>query len=134
MGLTIGILFALFLLIVPGAIVARSTQLTWPITVAVGPALTYGVVALAIIPFGALGIGWNGWTALATLVVVAVLAAVLRVLLARYRDAEGESRAVAGRPAVTVAAGVLLGALLIWYAALRGIPDWQSIPSTWDAV
>jgi D-galactosaminyltransferase len=133
-GLTIGILFALFLLIVPGAIVARSTQLTWPITVAVGPALTYGVVALAIIPFGALGIPWNAWTALAALAVVAVLAAVLRVLLARYRDAEGESRAVTGWPAVTVAAGVLLGVLLIWYAALRGIPHWQSIPSTWDAV
>jgi hypothetical protein len=133
-GLTFGILIALFLLILPGAIVARSTQLTWPITLAVGPALTYGVVALTIIPFGALGIPWNAWTALIALVVVAVLAAVLRVLLARYRDAEGESRAVTGWPVVTVAAGVLLGALLIWYAALRGIPHWQSIPSTWDAV
>ncbi|MBO0863800.1 MAG: hypothetical protein J2P16_01860 [Mycobacterium sp.] len=134
MALTFGILIALFLLILPGAIVARSTQLTWPITVAVGPALTYGVVALAIIPFGALGIPWNAWTALAALVVVAVLVAILRVLLARYRDAEGESRAITRWPAVTVAAGVLLGALLIWYAALRGIPHWQSIPSTWDAV
>ncbi|MGH3959141.1 hypothetical protein, partial [Mycobacterium sp.] len=55
MGLTFGILIALLLLIAPGAIVARSTQLTWPITVAVAPTLTYGVVALAIIPFGALG-------------------------------------------------------------------------------
>ncbi|MBO0883947.1 MAG: hypothetical protein J2P17_27165, partial [Mycobacterium sp.] len=45
-GLTFGILIALFLLIVPGAIVARSAQLTWPIAVAIGPALTYGVVAL----------------------------------------------------------------------------------------
>lgn len=134
MGLTFGILIALFLLIVPGAIVARSCQLTWPITVAVGPALTYGVVALAIIPFGAIGIPWNAWTAAVTLVVVAVVAAVLRVLLARYRDLEAEARAVSGRPAIAVAAGVLVGALLIWYAALRGIPDWQSIPSTWDAV
>ncbi|MGH3969276.1 MAG: DUF6541 family protein [Mycobacterium sp.] len=134
MGLTFGILIALFLLMVPGAIVARSAQLTWPITVAVCPTLTYGVVALAIIPFGALGIPWDAWTALATLVVVAVLVAVLRVLLDRFRDAEGESRAITGRQAATVAAGVLLGALLIWYAALRGIPHWQSIPSTWDAV
>jgi hypothetical protein len=133
-GLTFGILIALFLLIAPGAIVARSSALTWPIAVTIGPALTYGVVALAIIPFGALGIPWNGWTASATLVVVTVTAATLRVLLARYRDTEGELRAVTGRPAAMVAAGVLLGALLIWYAALRGIPDWQSIPSTWDAV
>lgn len=134
MGLTFGTLIALFLLIVPGAIVARSAQLTWPIAIAVGPALTYGVVALAIIPFGAVGIPWNAWTALAALFVVTVVVAGLRVLLARYRDTEGESRAVTGWPAATVAAGVLLGVLLIWYAALRGIPHWQSIPSTWDAV
>ncbi|OBI42728.1 hypothetical protein A5707_06045 [Mycobacterium kyorinense] len=134
MALTFGTLIALFLLIVPGAIVARSAQLTWPIAVAVGPALTYGVVALAIIPFGAVGIPWNAWTALAALVIVTVLTAGLRVGLARYRDVAGESRAVTSRPALTVAAGVLLGALLIWYAALRGIPHWQSIPSTWDAV
>ncbi|HYB38748.1 MAG TPA: DUF6541 family protein, partial [Mycobacterium sp.] len=134
MGLGIGVLIALFLLIAPGAIIARSTQLPWPITVAVGPPLTYGVVALAIIPFGALGIPWNAWTALASLVVVTVLAASLRVLLARYRDAEAEARAVTGWPAAAVAAGVLLGALLIGWASYRGIVHWQSIPSTWDAV
>ena len=33
-----------------------------------------------------------------------------------------------------VAAGVALGALLIGLAAIRGIPHWQSIPSTWDSV
>ncbi|MDI3313299.1 MAG: hypothetical protein QJR12_03125 [Mycobacterium sp.] len=134
MGLASGVLVALFLLIAPGVLVARSAQLTWPVAVAVGPPLTYGTVALAVVPFGALGIPWNAWTASATLAAVTVLAAGLRVLLARYRDAEGESRALSGRPAATVAAGVVLGALLIGYAALRGIPDWQSIPSTWDAV
>jgi D-galactosaminyltransferase len=156
-GLTFGILIALFLLIAPGAIVARSTQLTWPIAVAIGPALTYGVVALTIIPFGAIGIPWNVWTALAALVVVTVLTASLRMLLARrrcrdvsgaqgrlrrtraiyldrYRDTEGESRATSGWPAITVAAGVLLGALLIGWAAYRGVVHWQSVPSTWDAV
>ncbi|MDA3659011.1 DUF6541 family protein [Mycobacterium xenopi] len=134
MGLTIGILAALLLLIAPGAIVARSAQLTWPIAVAAGPALTYGVVALAIIPFGALGIVWNAWTALGALLVVTMVVAGLRVLLDPYRDADGESRAVTGWPALTVAAGVLLGAVLIGCAAVRGIPHWQSIPSTWDAV
>ncbi|GFG74038.1 membrane protein [Mycobacterium botniense] len=127
-------LTALILLIAPGAIIARSSQLTWPITVAVGPPLTYGTVAVAIIPFGALRIPWNAWTALATLAAVTVLAATFRVLLARYRDARAEAQALSGWPAVTIAAGVLLGALLIFLAALRGIPDWQSIPSTWDAV
>jgi hypothetical protein len=133
-GLWIGTLLALFLLITPGTIVARITQLTWPIAVAVGPALTYGVVSLAIIPFGALGIPWNGWTALAALVAVCLVMTGLQLLLARYRDTEAEARGIGGWPALTVAAGVLLGALLIMWAAYRGITHWQSIPSTWDAV
>jgi D-galactosaminyltransferase len=133
-GLWIGTLIALFLLIAPGAIVARITQLTWPVAVAVGPALTYGVVALAIIPFGALGIPWNGWTALTALAAVCLLMMGLQLLLARYRDSAAEARGIGGWPALTVAAGVLLGALLIMWAAYRGITHWQSIPSTWDAV
>ena len=36
---------------------------------------------------------------------------------------------------MTVAAGVLLGALLVMWAAYRGMAThWQSVPSTWDAV
>ena len=134
MGLWIGTLLALFLLITPGTIVARITQLTWPVAVAVGPALTYGVVALAIIPLGALEIPWNGWTALATLVVVCLAATGLQLLLARYRDTEAESRGIRRWPAVLVTAGVLLGAALIMWAGYRGLTHWQSIPSTWDAV
>jgi D-galactosaminyltransferase len=133
-GLWFGTLIALILLIAPGAIIARITQLTWPVAVAVGPALTYGVVALAIIPLGALGIPWNGWTALIALVAVCLLMTGLQLLLARYRDTEAEARAIAGWPALTVAAGVLLGGLLIMWAAYRGLTHWQSIPSTWDAV
>src|ERR1700756_3831446 len=133
-GLWIGTLIALFLLIAPGAIIARTTQLTWPIAIASGPALTYGVVALAIIPFGAIGIPWNGWTALATLAVGCVVMIGVQPLLARYRDTEAEALGIARQPALIVAAGVLLGALLIMWAAYRGIVHWQSIPSTWDAV
>lgn len=133
-GLWIGTLIALFLLITPGTIVARITQLTWPVAIAVGPALTYGVVALAIIPFGALGIPWNGWTALAALAAVCVVATGLQLALARYRDTETETREIGRWPAITVAAGVLLGALLIMWAGYRGLTHWQSIPSTWDAV
>ena len=134
MGLCYGTLIGLFLLIAPGVIIARIAQLTWPAAVAVGPALTYGVVALAIIPFGAIGIPWNGWTALAALAVVGVVVAALQPLLARYRDTEAEARGIDRRAALIVGAGILLGALLIMWAAYRGIVHWQSIPSTWDAV
>jgi hypothetical protein len=133
-SLGFGVLIALFLLVIPGAIVARVGRLTWPAAVAVGPALTYGVVALAIVPFGALGVPWNGWTALFALAVATAAAWCLRIALARVRDVDAETRAVARGPALVVAAGVLLGALLIGLAALRGMPNWQSIPSNWDSV
>jgi D-galactosaminyltransferase len=133
-SLGFGVLIALLLLVIPGAIVARISRLTWPTAVAVGPALTYGVVALAIIPFGALGVPWNGWTALFALAVIAGIALGLRIALGRIRDVEAESLAVSRGPALVVAAGVLLGAFLIGLAAVRGMPNWQAIPSNWDAV
>ena len=125
---------AMLLLVLPGAVVARAARLTWPIAFAVGPALTYGVVGLVIIPYGALGIPWNTWTALLALVVVTAVAASLPAVFARYRDTVGEERTVSLGPALVVAVGVILGALLIWFAAYRGMANWQSIPSTWDAV
>jgi len=129
-----GVLTALSLLVIPGAIVARVGRLTWPTAVAVGPALTYGVVAVAIVPYGALGVPWNAWTALFALVAVTGVAWCLRIALARIRDVGAEARAAPRGPALVVAAGVLLGAFLIGLAALRGMPNWQSIPSNWDAV
>lgn len=134
MSLWFGTLIALVLLIAPGAIVARIAQLNWPTAIAVGPPLTYGVIAVAILPYGALGIPWNGWTALVALAVVAAVAIGLQLLSGRFRDRDAEARAVGRGPALTVAAGVLLGVLFIGWAAYRGIPHWQSIPSTWDAV
>jgi hypothetical protein len=133
-SLGFGVLIALLLLVGPGAIVARVGRLTWPAAVAVGPALTYGIVALAIVPFGALGVPWNAWTALFALAVVTGFALGLRIALSRVRDVGAETRAVSRGPALVVAAGVLLGALLIGLAALRGLPNWQSIPSNWDSV
>ena len=121
----------MLLLVLPGAIIARAGRLTWPTSVAVGPALTYGAVALAIVPFGALGIPWNAWTAFFALALVTGAAICLRIALARYRDRAAESRAVSRWPAVAVAVGVVLGGVLIGWAAIRGIPQWQSIPSTW---
>jgi hypothetical protein len=92
------------------------------------------VVALAIVPFGALGVPWNALTALFALVVVTGIALGLRIALARVRDVDAEARAATRGPALVVAAGVLLGALLIGLAALLGMPNWQSVPSNWDAV
>ena len=113
---------------------ARAAQLTWPVAVAVGPALTYGVVALAILPMGAVGIPWNAWTALLALVVVVIIVTIAQLALSGVRDRAAEGRAPTLGPGLVVAAGVLLGAGFIGYSAIRGMPNWQSIPSTWDAV
>ena len=99
-----------------------------------GPALTYGVVGLSIIPLGAIGWPWNAWTALFALALVTAVVVGLRTVLSSRRDTDAESCAVSTWPAVTVAAGVVLGAVLIGYTAAVGLTHWQSVPSTWDAV
>lgn len=134
MTLALGVLPALLLLIVPGALVGAAARLPWPVAVAVGPALTYGVVGLATVPLGAIGRPWNAWTALFAVAVVAGVVLGLRMVLSRYRDRDAEALAPSGWPVLIVAAGVVLGVGLIGYAAIVGLPHWQSVPSTWDAV
>ena len=84
-SLVLGVLTALLLLVIPGTIVGRSAQLTWPVAIAVAPAVTYGVVSLAIIPYGAFGIRWNVLSAFVALLVAIGAAVVLQLLLARFR-------------------------------------------------
>ena len=131
-----GVLIAVLLLALPGAVVACAGGLRAPLAVAVGPALTYGVVGLATVPFGAIGIRWDALSALLTFAAVAGLVFGNRVLLTRRRvTAEPVSRLSQSRwPEATAAVGVLFGALAIGFAAWRGMPHWQSIPSNWDAV
>jgi hypothetical protein len=126
-------------LTVPGAVVARAAGLRWPLAAAVGPVITYGVVGLVIVPFGAIGIAWNARSALAVFAAATALAlGYRRVLAHRIAPLGREADAVATRrtpwPELTAAAGVLLGAVAIGVAAWRGLPHWQSIPSTWDSV
>ncbi len=121
-------------MVIPGAITARVAQLTWPVAIAVGPAVTYGIVALAVVPLGAVGVPWNGWTALLAFVIVVAVVAALRRALRRYRDTAAEALAISRGPALLVAAGILVGATAIAISAILGMPHWQSIPSTWDSV
>ena len=127
-----GVLSAVMVLIVPGAAVARAGGVRWPLAVAVGPALTYGTVGLAIVPLGALGIRWDARSALLVLLAATLIAAALQWLL---RDRRAATPPVPARgPELVAAAGVVFGAVAIALAAWRGMPNWQSIPSTWDAV
>src|SRR5689334_6355819 len=105
-SLASGVLVAWALLIIPGATVARAAQLTWPTAVAVAPALTYGTVALAILPFGATGVPWNLGTALIALLVVVAVVAGLQAAWTRWRDDLPAGEPMARGPALVVAAGV----------------------------
>ncbi len=126
---------AVLLLTAPGVLVARAGGVRGPMAVAVAPVLTYGIVALAIVPFGAVGIPWNAWSAAAVLTAVSGALYGFRVLLRRRRRAPDPagSRGL-DPPALAAAAAVLLGTVLIGLAAWRGLPHWQSIPSNWDSV
>jgi hypothetical protein len=131
-----GVLIAVLLLALPGAVVGRAGGLRWPLAVAVGPALTYGVVGLVVVPFGALGIQWNAGSAAVVFVALADLLLGYRLLIAKRRVARRRpsSSSRPDGPELAAAAGVIVGALAIGIAAWRGMPHWQSIPSTWDAV
>ncbi|MEI7517237.1 MAG: DUF6541 family protein [Mycobacteriaceae bacterium] len=131
-----GVLIAVLLLALPGAVVGLAGGLRGPLAVAVGSALTYGVVGLVVVPFGALGIPWNAGSASVAFVALADVMLGYRLLIAKRRGAHGRRpRRRRGRgPELAAAAGVIVGALAIGIAAWRGMPHWQSIPSTWDAV
>ena len=130
------VLIAVLLLALPGAVVGLAGGLRGPLAVAVGSALTYGVVGLVVVPFGALGIPWNAGSASVAFVALADVMLGYRLLIAKRRGAHGRRpRRRRGRgPELAAAAGVIVGALAIGIAAWRGMPHWQSIPSTWDAV
>ena len=138
MNFGFGVLIAVLLLVLPGAVVARAGSLRWPLAIATGPALTYGVIGLAIVPFGAIGITWNALSALLTFSVMTGLLIGFGILLDRRRGSgrpvPAPPRSRPDLPQCAAAAGVFFGALAIGIAAWRGMPHWQSIPSNWDAV
>ena len=133
-----GVLIAILLLTVPGAVIANAAGLRWAPAIAIGPALTYGVVGLTIVPFGATGIRWNALSALLAFAACAVVSLGFRILTRRHGTPTPVARPRPGWrpdwPECLVAAGVIFGAGAICFAAWRGMSDWQSIPSNWDAV
>jgi hypothetical protein len=131
------------IMIVPGALVGRRMSLPWPVAVAAGAPLTFGMVGIFTVLYGVVSIPWNLGTA-ALMVVVCWLLAWGWDLGARRiglvaPEVDADVRPI-GRPALlTIAAGVVLGAAIIVLTSIRRLIGTtffglNNISQVWDAL
>ncbi|AKC37427.1 transmembrane protein alanine and leucine rich [Mycolicibacterium phlei] len=133
MSFAFGVATALLLLFIPGWLIGRAFGLPTHSAAVTAPALTYGLVGLCIVTFGSIGIPWNSVSAGFALLGGIVVARLLWRWLRPKEHAEqfpSQSRAAV----IAVAFGIAIGSGLIFYAFLRGLTNWQSVPSTWDSM
>ncbi|WP_078353659.1 DUF6541 family protein [Mycobacteroides chelonae] len=133
MSFAFGVATALLLLFIPGWLIGRAFGLPTHSAAVTAPALTYGLVGLCIVTFGSIGIPWNSVSAGFALLGAIVVARLLWRWLRPKEHAEqfpSQSRAAV----IAVAFGIAIGSGLIFYAFVRGLTNWQSVPSTWDSM
>ncbi|KRQ20206.1 MULTISPECIES: DUF6541 family protein [Mycobacteroides] len=133
MSFAFGVATALLLLFIPGWLIGRAFGLPTHSAAVTAPALTYGLVGLCIVTFGSIGIPWNSVSAGFALLGAIVVARLLWRWLRPKEHAEqfpSQSRAAV----IAVALGIAIGSGLIFYAFVRGLTNWQSVPSTWDSM
>lgn len=131
------------IMIVPGALVGRRMSLPWPVAVAAGAPLTFGMVGLFTVLYGVVSIPWNLLTALLMVVLCWLIAwgwdrgARRLGWLAPTPDADppGPSR----RSLLLMAGGVLLGAVIIMMSSIRRLMGTtflglNNISQVWDAL
>lgn len=133
MSFAFGVATALLLLFIPGWLIGRAFGLPTHSAAATAPALTYGLVGLCIVTFGSIGIPWNSVSAGFALLGAIVIA---RLIWRRLRPKEHAEQFPSQNRAALIAVtfGIAIGTVLIFYAFLRGLTNWQSIPSTWDSM
>ncbi|MGK9273597.1 hypothetical protein KXR83_21600 [Williamsia muralis] len=131
------------ILIVPGALVGRRMSLPWPVAVAAGAPLTFGMIGIFTVLYGALSIPWNVGTAAVMVGVSWLVAWGWDLATRRFGSPAPEVAAEVppiSRPALlTVAAGVLLGALIIVLTSIRRLIGTtffglNNISQVWDAL
>ncbi|OHU21032.1 hypothetical protein BKG76_09965 [Mycobacteroides franklinii] len=133
MSFAFGVAAALLLLFIPGWLIGRAFGLPTHSAVVTAPTLTYGLVGLCIVVFGSIGIPWNSLSAGFALLGAIVTARLLWRWL-RPKDHAEQSPPQNRAALIAVAFGIAIGTALIFYAFLRGLTNWQSIPSTWDSM
>ncbi|ETD33422.1 DUF6541 family protein [Williamsia sp. D3] len=131
------------ILIVPGALVGRRMSLPWPVAVAAGAPLTFGMIGIFTVLYGALSIPWNVGTAAVMVGVSWLVAWGWDLGTRRFGSlapaAVAEVRPISRPALLTVAAGVLLGALIIVLTSIRRLIGTtffglNNISQVWDAL
>lgn len=131
------------ILIVPGALVGRRMSLPWPVAVAAGAPLTFGMIGIFTVLYGALSIPWNVGTAAVMVGVSWLVAWGWDLGTGRFGSlapaVAAEVRPISRPALLTVAAGVLLGALIIVLTSIRRLIGTtffglNNISQVWDAL
>ena len=132
------------IMIVPGALVGRRMSLPWPVAVAAGAPLTFGMIGLFTVLYGVVSIPWNLLTALLMVVVCWLIAWGWDRCARRLgwlaptpiaADTAGPSR----RSLLLMSGGVLLGAVVIMMSSIRRLMGTtflglNNISQVWDAL
>ncbi|CCH27491.1 DUF6541 family protein [Actinosynnema sp. NPDC047251] len=120
---------------VPGLALGLALRLRGWTLAAIAPALTFGVVALAVVVLPRVGLTWTPFTALAWAALLVALAGVAAWLVHRRTPAEpAEPVAKRGRrDHVVVGVGVALGVAWGVFTYLRGVKSVTSVNQDWDA-
>ncbi|MEJ2858086.1 MULTISPECIES: DUF6541 family protein [unclassified Saccharothrix] len=119
----------------PGLALGLALRLRGWTLAAAAPALTFGMVSLAVVVLPRTGVRWTIPTALLWAAFLVVLAAVATWLVHRRapRVAEVEEKRLTTRDHVLVGVGVALGAGWALFTYMRGITTVQAVSQDWDA-
>ena len=85
---------------------------------------------MAVVPLGAVGVPWNGWTALLAFVIVVAVVAALRRGLRRYRDTAAEALAI-GRGQVSCATRAVIAPGITMINRATRTPDAKFTALVW---
>ena len=132
------------IMIVPGALVGRRMSLPWPVAVAAGAPLTFGMIGVFTVLYGIVSIPWNLLTALLMVAACWVIAWGWDRFARRLGwlapipiadDTPGPSR----RSLLLMSGGVLLGAVIIMMSSIRRLMGTtflglNNISQVWDAL
>ncbi|MDL9937503.1 hypothetical protein QSJ18_12165 [Gordonia sp. ABSL1-1] len=136
-------------LIVPGALVGRRMSLPWPVALAAGPPITFGLVSIATVLYSAVGFEWNPVSALVALVIALAVAWGYSALLAtrlgrRLAPVPGSTAGSDDRPAghtamLRAGAGVFVGGAIIALTCIRplvntGFAGLNTPSQVWDSL